>query len=81
MENLLDEVLKGYKGKVVENTSTKWEESDYELNEYLNGSGDVIHLYNYYDLKDEEVFKDTVQMSIEEKVNFVNKHKDKGLPF
>lgn len=81
MVNLLDEVLNKYEEKVVDNTSTKWEESDYELNEYLNGSGNIEHLYNYYDLKDEEIFKDTVQMSVEEKVNFMINHKDKGLPF
>lgn len=61
--------------------SDNWEKSDYELNEYLNGSGDIVHLYNYYDLKDEETFRDTVQMSVEEKVEFVETYKDRDLPF
>lgn len=34
--------------------SVTWTEADYELNEYLNGSGDVIHLYNHYDLINNE---------------------------
>jgi len=34
----------------MEEKETTWTESDYELNQYLNGDGDVVHLYNYYNI-------------------------------
>lgn len=52
MKNTLDEILSQYE-KEQENqprVERKVTESDYELWEYLCGNGNVIHLYNYYDL-------------------------------
>lgn len=47
----LEEVLAQYETKEQETkVESAWTEADYELNEYLNGDGDVTHLYNYYDL-------------------------------
>lgn len=49
----LEEVLAQYETKEQETqVESTWTEADYELNEYLNGNGDIRHLYNYYDLKD-----------------------------
>ena len=49
----MDEILEHYENKEETKSvsvDTGMSEADYELNEYLNGNGDVRHLYNYYDL-------------------------------
>jgi len=53
--NALDKVLEEYevKNKKEENQLPIWKESDYALNDYINGSKDIQSLYNYYDLVDE----------------------------
>ena len=53
MKNTLDKILEHYENKEETKSvsvDTGMSEADYELNEYLNGNGDVRHLYNYYDL-------------------------------
>ena len=54
--NALDKVLESYEVKTkVESTTDGFKDSDYELWEYLCGSGNVQHLYNHYDLVDNGV--------------------------
>ena len=55
MENkktLLDEVLEHYENndQPTDETTSEMKESDYELQEFLVGDGDIKHLYEYYDL-------------------------------
>lgn len=52
MKNTLDEILEHYekKEKTKELTSENLSVASYELSQYLLGSGDAQHLYNYYDI-------------------------------
>jgi hypothetical protein len=52
MKNTLEEILSQYEKEQENQPRVEREvtESDYELWEYLCGNGNVIHLYNYYDL-------------------------------
>lgn len=53
MKTTMDEILEHYENKEETKSvsvDTSMSEADYELWEYLCGDGDVIHLYNYYDL-------------------------------
>ena len=54
VSNALDEVLAYYETKTekVNYEDTGWSDADDELWNYLCGSGDIQHLYNYYELKD-----------------------------
>jgi len=51
---LLDEILSQYEKKTekVNYQDDGWSDADSELWNYLCGSGDIQHLYNYYELKD-----------------------------
>ena len=49
--HLSDEILADFEKENKETQESEtWTDADYELNEYLNGDGDIVHLYNYYDL-------------------------------
>ena len=50
----LDKVLAQYEKKTekVNYEDAGWSDADSELWNYLCGSGDIQHLYNYYELKD-----------------------------
>jgi len=52
MNNTLEEILSQYEKEQENQPRVEREvtESDYELWEYLCGNGNIIHLYNYYDL-------------------------------
>lgn len=52
--NTLDNILEDYENKNETTTVEGMSEKDYELWEYLCGDGDVKHLYNYYDLMEDE---------------------------
>jgi hypothetical protein len=59
MENnksLLDEVLAHYENndQSTNETTSEMKESDMALWNYLCGDGDIRHLYNYYDLLEDE---------------------------
>ena len=52
--HLSDEILAQYEKKTekVNYEDAGWSDADSELWNYLCGSGDIQHLYNYYELKD-----------------------------
>jgi hypothetical protein len=60
MENtksILDELLEQYEkitDQPIDETPSEMKESDHALWNYLCGDGDIRHLYDYYDLLEEE---------------------------